>query len=110
MGRGESKFRNRKVVVDGFKFDSIRESERYKDLLVMQRGGVISGLQVQPRFQLMCGTEPIKIRSDRYPNGRKIYYYADFKYTDNRRGVEVAWILRVAPAGERMALEGSHRR
>ena len=63
------KYRNVKTTVDGITFDSAKESRRYGELKLLQRGRQISGLQVQPSF-------PIVI------NGVKVCTYkADFRYT-----------------------------
>ena len=72
-----TKYHNIKKTVDGIKFDSKAEAERYVELKLMQRAGHISGLQLQPEFELI----------PRYKkNGktvRKTVYIADFMYTDN---------------------------
>lgn len=76
----------KKVIFDGFKFDSGAELERYKDLKLMQNAGEISDLRVHPRFTLQ--------RKFYHPiNGtiRAITYAADFEYRDlvnNRLVVE----------------------
>lgn len=54
----------------------------------MQKSGEIEGLEVQPKFPLRCGKEEIKIRSERYPGGRRVSYYGDFSYKTNK-GVKV---------------------
>lgn len=46
----------------------------------MQKAGEISQLEVQPKFPLRTGKRDIKIRSERYPNGRRASYYGDFAY------------------------------
>lgn len=38
------KYNARKVTIDGIEFDSKRESDRYKELKLMLRAGVISNL------------------------------------------------------------------
>lgn len=65
---------------DGYTFDSRKECQRYKDLCLMQEAGEIELLEVQPKFPLKSGEAEIKIRSERYPNGRRVSYYADFAY------------------------------
>jgi hypothetical protein len=77
-----AKYRNKKVEYDGYKFDSIREFERYQELRLLERAGEVTNLTVQPRFFLKCGDTEIKIRSDRYPNGRRVSYYGDFQYDE----------------------------
>ena len=84
-----AKYGNRKVQHGGYKFDSVRECDRYKELCLLQEAGEITLLEVQPKFPLRCGDEDIRIRSDRYPNGRRSSYYADFAYRDERTGERV---------------------
>lgn len=55
------KFGNVPTEVGGIRFDSKRESERYAVLLLAERAGEISGLEIQPRFPLVvngqdCGS------------------------------------------------------
>ena len=76
------KYGARKVVVDGHRFDSRREADRYLELRQACRMGIISDLELQPEFLLQ--------KSFRH-NGkvvRAIKYKADFRY--HRDGVE--WI------------------
>ena len=71
-----NKYRNKKVIVDDYIFDSIQESRRYKELKLLERAGTITDLELQPRFLLQ----------DSYKkNGRtfrKIEYIADYKYEE----------------------------
>lgn len=82
MGREKpaSKYANEKVKYDGYTFDSRKECQRYKDLCLMQEAGEIEQLEVQPKFPLKVDGRDVKIRSERYPNGRRVSYYADFSY------------------------------
>lgn len=69
-----NKYRNKKVQVDMYVFDSIAESKRYKELKLLERAREISNLELQPHFLLQEGFKK---------NGktfRKIDYVADFKY------------------------------
>lgn len=68
------KYNNRKVMVDGYKFDSMKEAERYKELKLLERAGRIKDLELQPKFELLP-----TIRTDK-ETLRKVSYYADFKY------------------------------
>lgn len=71
------KYNNKKTVVDGIKFDSKRESDRYTELKLLERAGKISDLVLQPKFELIPKYEI---------NGRKVRkmeYVADFQYTEN---------------------------
>ena len=72
-----------KTKVDGYTFDSKAEASRYLALVLLQRAGEISELEVQPPFQLKCGGKPVLIRSEGYPNGRVAKYVGDFAYVDH---------------------------
>mgnify|MGYP002512892779 CR=1 FL=1 len=52
-GYGARKYGNRKVVVDGIEFDSLKEAQRYWELKLLQRAGHISDLQLQKEFELI---------------------------------------------------------
>ena len=54
-----------------------------------KRAGKITQLDLQPVFPLHINGQPILIRSDRYKNGRKAKYTADFKYLDCETGCHV---------------------
>ena len=76
------KYGNRKVVINGYMFDSKSEGDRYCELWLLQKGGVISGLELQPEFVLRDGYTK--------PDGKKvrpIKYVADFAYTEDGREV-----------------------
>ena len=84
VGRNKpAKYKNRKVIADGHKFDSVREHDRYVDLKLLEGQGKITELELQPKYWLKSGKNDIKIRSDRYPNGRRTSYTADFRYVDD---------------------------
>lgn len=78
------KYRNKPTVIDGIRFASRAEGRRYTELKLLERAGVITGLKLQPRFQLL----------DAYRNGagkriRGITYTADFEYIeDGKRIIE----------------------
>lgn len=69
------KYGNRKVIRDGIEFDSIKECQRYCELKLMQRAGVISDLQLQVPFELI----PTQ-RIDGKVVERAVNYIADFVY------------------------------
>lgn len=74
--RSYSKYRNEKVYLDGIKFDSNRECQRYIELKTMLNAGLIKDLELQKRFVLQDGYSI---------NGHKvrpITYKADFVYFD----------------------------
>lgn len=61
-----SKYGNKRVKADGITFDSQAEFRRYRELKLMQSAGIISGLEVHRRFELIAG----------------IKYEADFVYLE----------------------------
>lgn len=74
--RSYSKYRNEKVYLDGIKFDSNRECQRYIELKTMLNAGLIKDLELQKTFVLQEGYSI---------NGHKvrpITYKADFVYFD----------------------------
>lgn len=79
-----SKYRNRKVVIDGIKFDSKKEGRRYCDLKLMERADVIKDLMLQVPFELVPSQKG-GIRTE-----RAVKYIADFVYFDNERG---KWVI-----------------
>ena len=72
-----NKYRNKKVQVDMYVFDSIAESRRYKELKLLERAGKIQNLELQPHFLIQ---EAFKKNGKTF---RKIEYIADFKYIEN---------------------------
>lgn len=76
-----NKYRNKKTIIDGYIFDSIQESRRYKELKLLLRAGEISNLQLQPRFLLQEG---FKKNGRTY---RKIEYIADFMYEEKGKTI-----------------------
>lgn len=74
-----NKYRNKKIQIDRYVFDSIAEGQRYRELALLERAGKISDLKLQPRFLLQ---ESFKKNGKTY---RKIEYVADFQYKENGR-------------------------
>ena len=74
----ESKYRNVKTVVDGIKFDSKKEANRYCELLILERAGWIKDLKIHPRFTLLPAYEKKGVKY------RSLVYIADFSYYDTR--------------------------
>ena len=71
-----SKYKNRKYEVDGITFDSTGEANRYCELKLLEKVGLISDLKLQPRFLLQPAFTYNKSKF------RKIEYVADFSYWD----------------------------
>jgi hypothetical protein len=76
------KYRAQPTVVDGIRFDSKKEARRWQELNLLKKAGKVDGIILQPRFLIEVNGTPVKIRSERYPNGRKVVYVADFSYWD----------------------------
>lgn len=77
-GQKETKYHSQKITVSGRSFDSIKEANRYSELVLAQRSGEISELKCQVPFVL--------IPSQKDQNGKTIEkpvkYIADFVYVD----------------------------
>ena len=90
-----AKYNNKKVYVNGIKFDSHKEMNRFLVLKDMQEKGLISDLQTQAKFVLIpaqfepdkVGVKGGKIKGKLIE--RECAYYADFTYFDNRTGETV---------------------
>lgn len=76
-----NKYRNKKVIVDDYIFDSIQESKRYKELKILEKSGKIQNLELQPHFLLQ---ESFKKNGKTY---RKVEYIADFKYIEKGKTI-----------------------
>lgn len=83
-----SKYKARPTTIDGIRFQSKHEAQRYCELLWMVKAGEIDQLQLQVVFKLGSDERPVLLRSERYPNGRRAKYLADFVYR-NKRGQRV---------------------
>lgn len=77
MAKTTSKYHSKKVIIDGIEFDSKKEGERYIQLKMLKKAGLIKELEMQPKFLLI---DTIRYKGKTYP---KTYYIADFKYYDN---------------------------
>lgn len=71
-----NKYRNIKTQVDGIKFDSKKEANRYCELKLLLKTGDITDLNLQVPFVLF----------DNSLYGRKVKYLADFTYIDVKTG------------------------
>ncbi len=66
-----NKYRAKKCVIDGIKFDSQKEGRRYTALKLLERSGTIKDLELQPKYDLIV-------------NGYRVgFYKADFRYIEN---------------------------
>lgn len=97
--RSGNKFNARQTKCrQGHSHASGREARRCNDLTLLERGGVISQLQQQPKFFFPLNGNVIK-----YPNGKRVVYTADFQYFEGDKNVvedakghyrDDAWRLR----------------
>ena len=72
-----NKYHNKKIIVDGYKFDSIKEANYYNQLKLLQRAGLIRDLELQRTFILQPS---FKLNNK---TRRNITYKADFTYFSN---------------------------
>lgn len=82
----KQKFNAVPTTVDGVRFDSKKEASRYAELKRMEKAGLISHLELQPKFRLMSGDKPVV-----YDSGQQAVYVADFAYFSpelNKRVIE----------------------
>ena len=91
-----NKYGNKKITFDGITFDSRKEYNRYRELLLLEKAGAIQDLQLQVKFELIPAQYEIVERygknGQRLKDGRKCIekecaYIADFVYFEN--GVKV---------------------
>lgn len=83
-GYKQPKYGNKKVTIDGIEFDSIKEANRYAELNMLRRGGVIKDLELQKKF-ILIPTQKI----DGKVVERECSYIADFVYTDVKSGITI---------------------
>lgn len=91
-----SKYHSKKITVDGETFDSKKEYRRYRELLLMEKAGLISDLQRQVKFLLIptqyehfkrYGKNGKELTPGKRVVEKECSYYADFVYTENGRDV-----------------------
>ena len=83
-GEPANKFGAVKKDVDGIRFDSTKEANRYEQLKLLVRAGKIRDLRLQVRYDL--------IPKQKFSDGSSMvgtYYLADFVYFDCDKGREV---------------------
>lgn len=82
--QSKNKYKNTKITIDGFKFDSKKEAKRYSELLILKKSGVITDLELQKKFELNPG-----FKGSDGKKYRAITYIADFFYMDNNLGKRI---------------------
>ena len=75
-----NKYHNKKIIIDGIKFDSKKEGNYYLKLKMLEKAGKIKDLKLQVPFLLL---NTIKYKNKTYS---KVQYYADFQYLDVETG------------------------
>jgi Protein of unknown function (DUF1064). len=78
-----SKYKAKKTIIDGIEFHSIAEGKRYVDLKLLERGGQIKNLSLQPKFLLQEGF--VNVHTGK--KEREIAYIADFQYDEGDKTV-----------------------
>lgn len=71
----KAKYGNKKVKVGDEELDSIKEANRYKELMLQEQAGLISNLRRQVKYTLHCNGEAI------------CSYDADFVYERNGKRI-----------------------
>ena len=93
--RGNNKYNNKKIVVDGEIFDSKKEYKRYCELSLLEKAGAITELQRQVKYVLIPAQyeeyERYGKKGQRLKDGTKCIekecaYVADFVYRDTESG------------------------
>lgn len=82
MHSSHSKYKSKKVTVQGITFDSKKEANRFRELSLLERAGKITELQRQVKFELIPSQ-----RIDGKVVERACYYVADFVYLENGQKV-----------------------
>ena len=75
------KYNNKKIEINGHVFDSKAEARRYQELALLEKAGVISGLRLQPEYELIPAFKKM------HRSFRKTVYIADFEYVENGRKI-----------------------
>lgn len=78
-----NKYHNKKVIIDGIKFDSQKEGNYYLKLRMLEKAGKIRDLKLQVPFVVL---ETFKVDDRTY---RKTKYIADFTYLDDKNKLHV---------------------
>jgi hypothetical protein len=79
----KNKYNNKITELDGIKFHSKKESLRYSQLKLQEKGGLIKDLRLQVSYELI----PKLVINGK--TERAIKYVADFVYTDTLHETEV---------------------
>lgn len=85
-----AKYKNRITILDGIRFDSKKEANRWAELKMLERDGVIKNLQRQKKYVLI----PTQYYQPSGKGKKKVLekecsYIADFVYVDRNTGKTV---------------------
>ena len=95
MGGCKHKYNAKKTYVDGIKFDSKKEAERYVVLRDLEVNGLIEGLELQPRFSWST----TYAANGKSMTSNRFFYKADFSYySDGELVVEDVKGYKFGPA------------
>ena len=72
----KNKFNAKSIVIDGHKFPSLKEAQRYQELKLLEKAGKIKNLELQPEFEI------IPKQKYRGKTLKRAKYTPDFKYLD----------------------------
>ena len=82
---GQRKYHNQRTVHDGITFDSLKEADRYEELKLKKKAGLINSLIVHPGFDMSI-------------NGVHICRFVpDFAYVDSETGKKVIEDVKSKP-------------
>ncbi|WP_096201912.1 DUF1064 domain-containing protein [Bacillus sp. FJAT-45350] len=79
----QNKYGNKKVVLDGHRFDSKKEAHYYAELKLRKMAGEVTAIELQPTFEL----QPTYKKNGK--TIRAIKYVADFRVTYSDGRVEI---------------------
>ena len=96
-----NKYSAKKTMLNGIEFDSRKEANRYHELLILERAGVIRDLKTQERFVLIPAQYERVETGEYYKTGankglpkakevcveKAVTYVADFTYLENGKTV-----------------------
>jgi hypothetical protein len=77
-----SKYHAKKVTYNGITYDSKKEANRHRELLLLERAGAISELERQVRYELLPSQ-----RIDGKVVERPVFYIADFRYQQDGKTI-----------------------
>lgn len=75
--------RAKPVECDGHRFPSRHERDRYLHLKLLQKQGLIWGLELQPCYDIVVNGEPLYLSPPGTRGRRPLSYRADFRYFDD---------------------------